>query len=53
MLTYSSSTQIFKNENLPQFITTMGEKKMSITAKGTGKAMLGRDKFKTSTRKGS
>jgi predicted ATPase len=34
MLTYSSSTQIFKNENLPQFITTMGEKKMSITASG-------------------
>ena len=34
MLTYSSSTQIFKNENLPQFITTMGERKMSITASG-------------------
>ena len=34
MLTHLSSTQIFKNENLPQFITTMGEKKMSITASG-------------------
>jgi predicted ATPase len=34
MLTHSSSTQVFKNENLPQFITTMGEKKMSITASG-------------------
>lgn len=34
MLTHSSSTQIFKNENLPQFMTTMGEKKMSITASG-------------------
>lgn len=34
MLTHSSSTQIFKNENLPQFITTIGEKKMSITASG-------------------
>jgi predicted ATPase len=34
MLTHSSSTQIFKNENSPQFITTMGEKKMSITASG-------------------
>ncbi|MBD2569425.1 AAA family ATPase [Anabaena lutea] len=34
MLTHSSSTQIFKNENLPQFITTMGEKRMSITASG-------------------
>ncbi|AFZ57668.1 AAA family ATPase [Anabaena cylindrica FACHB-243] len=34
MLTYSSSTQIFKHENLHQFITTMGEKRMSITASG-------------------
>ncbi|MGM3306162.1 AAA family ATPase [Anabaena sp. WFMT] len=34
MLIYSSSTQIFKKENLPQFITTMGEKRMSITASG-------------------
>jgi predicted ATPase len=34
MLTHLSSTQIFKNGNLPQFITTMGEKRMSITANG-------------------
>ncbi|MTJ09982.1 AAA family ATPase [Anabaena sp. UHCC 0204] len=34
MLTHSLSTQIFENENSPQFITTMGEKRMSITASG-------------------
>ncbi|TAF10593.1 MAG: ATP-binding protein [Nostocales cyanobacterium] len=34
MLTHLSFTQVFKNENLPQFITTMGEKRMSITASG-------------------
>nr|WP_309225601.1 AAA family ATPase [Sphaerospermopsis sp. LEGE 08334] len=34
MLTHLSFTQIFKNEKSPQFITTMGEKRMSISASG-------------------